>query len=107
LRRTLVNLLANAVKYSEPGSPVVVRAASDGGLVRVEVADRGVGLSADEAYRVFEPFWRAQRGDKGKRGTGIGLTLVRDYVRLMGGQVRVDSRLGEGSTFSFTLRRAS
>ncbi|MCU1463597.1 MAG: hypothetical protein JWO37_3672 [Acidimicrobiales bacterium] len=107
LRRTLVNLIANAVKYSDPGSPVVVRAASDGGLVRVEVADRGIGLSADEAYRVFEPFWRAQRGDKGKRGTGIGLTLVRDYVRLMGGQVRVDSRPGEGSTFSFTLRRAS
>ena len=55
---------------------------------------------------MFEPFWRAHRGDKGRRGTGIGLTLVRDYVRVMGGQVRVQSALGEGSTFSFTLRRA-
>jgi signal transduction histidine kinase/CheY-like chemotaxis protein len=107
LRRTLVNLLANAIKYSDPGSPVVVRSMSEGGLVRVEVVDRGVGLAADEAYRVFEPFWRAHRGDKAKRGTGIGLTLVRDYVRLMGGQVRVQSQLGEGSTFSFTLRRPS
>src|SRR5207302_1235580 len=80
LQRTLVNLLANAVKYSDAGSPVDVRTSSAGGLIRVEVVDRGVGLSADEAYRVFDPFWRAHRGDRGRRGTGIGLALVRDYV---------------------------
>ncbi|MEY2568812.1 MAG: two-component system, OmpR family, sensor histidine kinase KdpD [Actinomycetota bacterium] len=103
LRRTVWNLLSNAVKYSEPGTPITVRARVDGDHVLVEVADRGVGLSPAEAAQAFDPFWRAQPGTSRSRGTGIGLALVRDYVRLMGGDVGVRSQPAVGSTFFFSL----
>jgi len=104
LRRTLTNLLSNAVKYSEPGTPIVVRGSAEGGVARVEVADEGTGLTAEEAERAFDPFWRASRvATHSLRGTGLGLALVKEYVRVMGGDVSVDSVPGHGSTFLFTL----
>ena len=102
LRRTLTNLLSNAVKYSERGTPVAVRVATDDLGARVEVVDHGVGLSKEEAARVFDPFWRADHGS-GMRGAGIGLALVKEYVRVMGGQVAVESECGRGSTFVVRL----
>lgn len=106
LRRTISNLVSNAVKYSDAPLGIEIAAHLDGDMVRVEVVDHGVGLSSDEAGRVFEPFWRAERGVNRKRGTGIGLALVRDYVRLMGGTVGVESEAKAGSTFWFTLPQA-
>ena len=104
LRRTLTNLLSNAVKYSEPGTPIVVRGSAVGGVVRIEVADEGTGLTAEEADRAFDPFWRSSRvATHSLRGTGLGLALVKEYVRVMGGDVSVDSEPGRGSTFAFTL----
>jgi signal transduction histidine kinase len=104
LRRTLTNLLSNAVKYSEPATPIVVRASVSGGVARVEVADQGTGLTAEEADRAFDPFWRASRVvTHTLRGTGLGLALVKEYVRVMGGDVSVESEPGRGSTFAFTL----
>ena len=103
LRRAVWNLLSNAVKYSEAGSPIGVRTLLDDRHVRVEVIDRGVGLGPTEVDHAFEPFWRARPGTSRTRGTGIGLALVRDYVLLMGGDVGVESELGKGSTFWFTL----
>lgn len=108
LMRVIGNLLSNAAKYSDPDTPIEVRAVEDeDGYVRVEVEDRGVGLSSADADRVFEPFWRSQQAARdATRGTGIGLALVRDYVRRMGGEVAVRSELEVGSTFSFTLPSA-
>lgn len=104
LRRTLTNLLSNAVKYSEPGTPIVVRGTTSGGVVRIEVCDEGTGLTAEEADRAFDPFWRSARvATNNLRGTGLGLALVKEYVRVMGGDVSVDSEPGRGSTFAFTL----
>jgi signal transduction histidine kinase len=104
LRRTLTNLISNAVKYSEPGTPIIVRGTTSGGVARVQVADEGTGLTAEEAGRAFDPFWRASRVTTNSlRGTGLGLALVKEYVRVMGGDVTVDSELGRGSTFTFTL----
>lgn len=103
LARTLSNLLSNAVKYSALGTRITVDVRGEGAWVRVSVVDEGVGMSPEESERAFEPFWRAGRGIARKRGTGIGLGLVRDYVRLMGGSVTVVSTPGTGSTFSFTL----
>ncbi|MBV8303684.1 MAG: response regulator [Acidimicrobiia bacterium] len=104
LRRTLTNLLSNAVKYSEPGTPIVVRASASDEVARVEVADRGAGLTSEEADRAFDPFWRSARVTANSlRGTGLGLALVKEYVRVMGGHVSVDSEPGQGSTFMFTL----
>jgi signal transduction histidine kinase len=104
LRRTLTNLLSNAVKYSERGTPIRVGATVDGGVVRIEVADEGMGLTREEAARAFDPFWRAAHvSTNSLRGTGLGLALVKEYVRVMGGEVSVESELGRGSTFVFTL----
>ncbi len=104
LRMALVNLLSNACKYSDAGTPVDVRARVEGEVVRVEVRDRGVGLSPDEVAQVFSPFWRGGHAVRSAvRGTGIGLSLVREYVTTMGGEVGVDAELGQGSTFWFTL----
>ena len=104
LRRTLTNLLSNAAKYSERGTPITVQAAATHGSVRIEVVDRGVGLTPDEAARVFDPFWRAAHvATTHLRGTGLGLALVKEYVRVMGGEVAVRSEPGHGSTFLFTL----
>lgn len=106
LRRTLYNLLANAAKYTPVEAAVAVRAhvVDDGARVRVEVADTGAGLSDEEVERAFEAFWRAESNRRSQRGNGIGLSLVRDYVRLMDGDVGVESTRGEGSIFWFTLR---
>jgi two-component system sensor histidine kinase KdpD len=103
LRRTLANLISNAAKYTEPGTPLIVRARSDGEAIRVEVVDQGPGMTPDEVAQVFNPFWRAKHSIAGRRGTGIGLSLVQDYVRLMGGQVTVESNPETGSTFAFTI----
>jgi signal transduction histidine kinase/ActR/RegA family two-component response regulator len=108
LRRTLGNLLSNAVKFSEPSTPIEVRARTLGEEVRIEVVDHGIGLPDWEAARVFDPFFRARSSvANAVRGSGIGLALVREYVRSMGGEVFVDSMPGEGSTFGFTLPRAA
>lgn len=104
LRRTLANLLANAAKHSAPGVPVAVRAAVEGDVVRVDVEDAGEGMTSEEAVHVFEPFWRGEAArNAATRGSGLGLALVREYVRLMGGEVVVESAPGEGARFSFTV----
>jgi signal transduction histidine kinase/FixJ family two-component response regulator len=104
LRRTLGNLLSNAVKYSDVGTAIEVRARAAGDHARVEVVDRGIGLPPWEASRVFDPFFRARSSvANAVRGSGIGLALVREYVRTMGGEVFVDSEPGAGSVFGFTL----
>lgn len=104
VKRVLINLLSNAVKASEAESLITIRASSPDGMARVDVIDEGVGLTAEESHRVFDPFWRSRTSVKAaKRGAGIGLTLVKEYVRTMGGQVGVESRAGEGANFYFTL----
>ncbi len=104
LRRTVGNLLTNAVKFSASGSRIDVRGTIDGGRVRVEVQDQGIGLEPREAARVFDPFFRAVGSvANAVRGSGIGLALVKEYVRTMDGAVGVSSEPGVGSTFWFTL----
>jgi signal transduction histidine kinase/AmiR/NasT family two-component response regulator len=103
IRRVLSNLLSNAVKYSEPDTAITVRCCTEAGRCRIEVLDRGPGLTAEEAALAFEPFWRAGRDDWTVRGSGIGLSLVREYARLMNGEAGVESKPGWGSRFYLTL----
>lgn len=103
LRRVVINLLTNAFKYAGDDPEVRVGAAPDGTHVRVSVSDNGPGIPADDLDQVFEAFYRSGRDKRKRQGTGIGLALVQDYVRLMGGEVGVDSPPGEGATFWFTL----
>ena len=104
LHRVMSNLISNAVKASSADDPLTIRGYQLDGVARVEVEDVGTGLSAEDAGHVFDPFWRSRHAIKAaQRGSGIGLTLVKAYVRTMGGDVGVTSELGSGSTFYFTL----
>ncbi len=104
----LVNLLDNAVKYSEPGSVVEVDAAFDDGWVVVTVRDQGIGIPAKDLERVFERFYRVDRArSRETGGTGLGLSIVRHVATNHGGTVVVASREGEGSTFTLRLPRST
>jgi two-component system sensor histidine kinase SenX3 len=107
-RRQLVsavtNLLDNAVKYSEPGSSVVVRARTDGTWVDVTVRDHGMGIPRRDLERIFERFYRVDRArSRETGGTGLGLAIVRHVASNHRGEVRVESREGLGSTFTLRL----
>jgi signal transduction histidine kinase len=111
LHRILTNLVGNAIKFTEQGT-VTIHATppeSDPGgmLVRFEVADTGIGLTAQEQARLFQPFVQARRST-GRRygGTGLGLAISKKLVTLMGGEIGVASEPGKGSTFWFTARFA-
>ena len=107
LHRVLSNLISNAIKASEADEPIYVRGRQLDGVARIEVEDHGTGMSEEDAAHVFDPFWRSRTAIKAaQRGSGIGLTLVKEYVRTMGGEVGVESKLGSGSKFYFTLQLA-
>jgi hypothetical protein len=107
LRQVLINLLSNAIKYNRPGGQVLVRLLADGGQAVVQVHDTGLGLSAEECAQLFEPFNRLGQAQGPVEGTGIGLTVTHHLVRLMGGQIAVQSTPGVGSCFSVTLPMAA
>jgi two-component system sensor histidine kinase SenX3 len=107
-RRQLVsavtNLLDNAVKYSEPGSSIDVRARTDGTWVDVTVRDHGIGIPRRDLERIFERFYRVDRArSRETGGTGLGLAIVRHVASNHRGEVRVQSREGVGSTFTLRL----
>lgn len=102
LERILTNLLNNALKYSPPGSEVVLSARRRAEEVVVSVADRGPGISPEDLPHLFERFYRA-RGVRKSEGLGLGLYITRMLVEAHGGKIWVKSRPGRGSTFSFTL----
>jgi signal transduction histidine kinase len=101
------NLLDNAVKYSPGANTVWLDAAAEGGEIRIDVRDRGVGISEDDQKHIFDRFYRAE-GEISKRvkGAGLGLSLVRYIVTAHGGTVECRSKVGEGSTFAIHLPAA-
>lgn len=104
LARAVANLLSNAVKFTPPGKAVRVSLRRDPDNVVLEVGDEGIGIHPDELGKVFEKFFQGRNAiDRSARGTGLGLTLVKHIVEAHGGSVRVESRLGHGSTFSLVL----
>jgi signal transduction histidine kinase len=106
LRLICSNLLTNAVKYSPPGSIITMSAHAEGSSLILRVSDRGVGISPLELKRIFTPFFRGSNVS-GATGMGVGLTLVQQAVQLQGGTIQVESRVGEGTTFTVTLPRAA
>ena len=104
LASAVFNLLDNAIKYSEPGSTVQVRAETDEGSARLIVADDGIGIPRRDLERIFERFYRVDRArSRDTGGTGLGLAIVRHVASNHGGEITVESREGEGSTFSLVL----
>jgi len=105
LRRALLNLLTNALKYGRSGGDVVVSLARDGDDVLLSVADQGIGVPESERERIFEPFYRGREAVAGQvRGNGLGLSLVRRIAAAHGGSVSVTSVHGEGSRFTLRLK---
>jgi signal transduction histidine kinase len=102
LRQVIFNLLSNAVKFTPAGGRVDVFAQLAEGWVDVAVADTGAGIRPDDRELIFEEFQQAQDG-KAHEGTGLGLPLARKFIELHGGRLWVESVVGEGSTFRFTL----
>jgi len=108
--QVIINLLSNAVKYTPAGGRVSIGTEVNeaAGLVRVTVADTGVGIPADEVDRVFDKFYRVAANNKQAKGTGLGLNLVKQIVeKVHGGRVFVTSQVGVGSTFGFELPLAT
>jgi signal transduction histidine kinase len=108
LKQVLLNLLSNAIKFSEAGSVITVRWQHDEEHDLVSVQDQGIGIKPEDQERVFTSFEQVHKGDTRKYGgTGLGLSISRSLVRMHGGELTVASALGKGSTFTFSLPRAS
>ena len=103
-RQVVLNLLSNAVKFTPDGGHVAVEARQRGSEVEVTVTDDGIGITAEDGERIFESFQQGRPGaSREVEGTGLGLTLSRRIVTLLGGTLSVESQVGVGSTFGFVL----
>jgi signal transduction histidine kinase len=106
LRQVIDNIIGNAIKYSPNGERVEVRLTETDKTVRISVHDRGIGVPADEMRFLFERFTRASNAKRSKiKGTGLGLYLAKTLVERHGGNIQVQSKIGEGSTFTVVLPR--
>ena len=103
IHKVLCNLLENAGKYSEDGTPVFMSAMLDGDEVAISVADRGFGIDSSEQSLIFDRFYRARTRAGQATGTGMGLAISKAIIETHGGSMSVTSQLGQGSVFTFTL----
>jgi signal transduction histidine kinase len=103
ITQVLLNLVGNAIKFTEVGEVRVQAMASDGALM-VAVSDTGPGIPEEDWQKVFEEFRQLENSATGKKGgTGLGLAIAKRIIELHGGRIWVESSMGKGSTFCFTL----
>ncbi|MHB1418919.1 MAG: two-component system histidine kinase PnpS [Bacillota bacterium] len=106
LGQVLINLIENAVKYTAEGGKVTITAESLGAAIKVAVSDTGIGIPEESLSRIFERFFRVDKARSRKMGgTGLGLAIVKHVVEAHGGALNVESEVGKGSTFTFTIPR--
>jgi signal transduction histidine kinase len=103
VKQVLLNLLSNALKFTPEGGRIDVSARVHDGVAEISVADTGVGIAPEDQDAVFEEFRQVGTADKKVEGTGLGLALSRKFIELHGGRIWVESEVGKGSTFRFTL----
>ena len=104
LRQVLLNLVGNAVKYTRAGSVRVVASGGADGVASIEVRDTGAGIAQENLERIFEPFWQVAAGQRSHGGgTGLGLSIVRRTLDMLRAEVRVESSVGQGSTFTVMI----
>ena len=108
LRQILLNLVTNAIKFTEPPGLVTISAMTSGERIRITVMDTGIGIPAEQLDQVFNPFYQVEQGATRRfGGVGLGLSIVRDIVHAMHGDVEIDSTVGKGTTVSLLLPRCS
>jgi signal transduction histidine kinase len=105
MEHVLVNLLSNAIKYTSPGGAIRILAEAAGKQICFKVSDTGRGIPASFLDRVFDQFFRVP-DQNGGEGEGLGLAITKEIVEAHGGTISVESKEGEGSTFTFCLQRA-
>ena len=98
----IAHLIDNAVKYTPPGSPIVIGARATQKSVMIHVTDQGPGIAEGEQSRIFDKFYRGSR-EQHLKGTGMGLAIAREIIRAHGEEISVQSSPGQGSEFSFSL----
>jgi CheY-like chemotaxis protein len=103
LRQVLINLLGNALKFTQQGGVRLRVTSNQQTTITFEISDTGSGISPDELNTIFDPFVQTKTGRKYIEGTGLGLPISREFVQLMGGDITVSSILGKGSTFTFNI----
>jgi signal transduction histidine kinase len=104
IKQILLNLLSNAVKFTPEGGRIGINARQSNGAVEISVTDTGIGIAPEDQPRIFEEFRQVGSDYEHKReGTGLGLTLAKKFVELHGGKIWVESEVGKGSKFTFTL----
>jgi signal transduction histidine kinase len=102
--QVLDNLISNAIKFSFPESTIRIQTTHDDEFVHVAVIDKGQGIPENECHKLFEPFSKTSvRSTAGESSTGLGLAICRKIIEAHGGTIHVDSEVGKGSTFYFTL----
>lgn len=104
LQRTVANLLDNAIKYTQPDGRITLTAFPYGKLIKIEISDTGIGIAPEETNLIFERFYRSERS-RSTQGNGLGLSLARMIIQSHGGNIAVQSKPNEGSTFTITLPR--
>jgi len=104
IKQILLNLLSNAVKFTPEGGRVGINAKRTDGAVEISVSDTGIGIAPEDQPKIFEEFRQVGTDYAHKvEGTGLGLTLAKKFVELHGGKIWVESEVGKGSKFTFTL----
>jgi two-component system sensor histidine kinase BaeS len=108
LRQVIGNLVSNALRYTPAGGRVTLRAWGEGKQVRIAVSDTGPGIAPKDQTHLFDRFYRADVArDRASGGSGLGLAIARALVEAHGGEIWVESALGEGTTFTIILHRGS
>jgi two-component system phosphate regulon sensor histidine kinase PhoR len=102
IRQVIVNLLHNAIKFTDAGGQITITSRREGDSVTVAIADTGRGIAREYQPHVFERFYKGDKARAGE-GTGMGLAIAKHIVEVHGGDIRVESEEGRGSTFSFSL----
>jgi two-component system phosphate regulon sensor histidine kinase PhoR len=102
IRQVIVNIVHNAIKFTQPGGKVVISTRLDADSAITEISDTGIGITKEDLPHIFERFFKVDRS-RSSSGTGLGLAIAKHTVQAHGGEIRVQSEVGHGSTFSFNI----
>lgn len=102
LKNILINLVSNAIKYSDEHQPILISSEQKGDQLTIKVTDKGIGIPEEDQQHIFDTFFRATNATN-IQGTGLGLNIVKKYTDMLGGTINFESRPGEGTTFAITL----